>query len=116
TWLSQRIYGGVGRIRFSTLATWQRHHVFTIGLGGVVAGISARRAVGVERRPFIAGSFSQHIAQLEEDHDRRNQKKDCPEVEKFHRFRQPLSSSRSIASPAAIFAYRTHPAIIQIKA
>ena len=66
------------------------------------AGVGAGRGIGIKGRAFIAGTAAEHVAQLEKDHDCRNQKEDRAEVEKFHSVRQPFARAKNALRPAAL--------------
>ncbi len=89
--------GGVFRFALRALAARQRNDVLG-GLGVhlglrllialLLAGALARRRVGIEGRPLVAGAPAQHVAQLKEDHNGRDQEEDRPEIEESHLARQ----------------------------
>src|SRR5690606_20474492 len=103
--------GGIGVFQLRALAAGQRHDVLT--LAGLVLGFRAAR-IGIEGRPLVAGAAAEHVAQLHEDHDCRDQEEDRAEIENFHCSAKSLSSDGCVAGVS--LAYRTHPPIIQIKA
>ena len=80
------LHEGLSRFAGRALAR-QRHHVLRRLLRRI---LGARRGIRVERRPLVAGAAAQHVAQLEEDHDRRDQEENRAEVEKFHDPAQPI--------------------------
>src|SRR5690606_25669030 len=87
-------------------------------------GTGAPGRVGIEGRALMAGAAAKHIAQLVEDHDRRDQEENRTEVEEAHVFRQlpsgaahlPAGSFQLVGKGSyAFISYRTGVAIIQIK-
>jgi hypothetical protein len=57
-----------------------------------LAGAAGR--IGIERRTLASGAPAEHVAQLEEDHDRRDQEENRAEIKEFHIVRQSRSVLR----------------------
>src|SRR5690606_31364187 len=104
---------GVGRRLAGGALARQRHDV--LGCCGRILGVAAAAGgIGIEGRPLAAGAAAEHVAELVEDHHRRDQKENRAEIEETH-----IRANHSLSPPAwrlLMKAYRTRCAIIQIKA